>query len=182
MFNCIEIFSQNTTENSYRMIEISANERIFEGILRCLFPSKAHWLHGESGVSAKTIVLCRCFTTNNVNTVEDRDKPAIQNPPGEHKERELLSRWNDINDIPHRDERKTSNCDSVTRYKWWHAGTFSTPTTPCSHPLHRTKHEIREHTPNHLGKYATKIQYSVLPPTRPLYVAESTPVSSPYHS
>ena len=29
-----------------------------------------------SGVSAKTIVLRRCFTPNNVNTVEDRDKPA----------------------------------------------------------------------------------------------------------
>ena len=30
----------------------------------------------RSGVSAKTIVLRRCFTPNNVKTVEDRDKPA----------------------------------------------------------------------------------------------------------
>ena len=30
----------------------------------------------ESRVSAKIIFLCRCFTLNNVNIVEDRDKSA----------------------------------------------------------------------------------------------------------
>ena len=35
-----------------------------------------------SEVSAKTIVLRRCFTPNNVNTVEDRDKPAKRGETG----------------------------------------------------------------------------------------------------